>query len=343
MSDNENTMTFEGLNLETCDGGWLIRSYDGEADELHIPAEVDGKPVVMIAAKAFEESNSLKSVEIPDSVTFIGNYAFWNCTGIERVRMGNGVRNLTLGTFMGCSSLVEAFLPESLETLGDGVFSKCALLPTQEIPQTVTALGDSCFRDCTAMTSIELPAAIKTVARNCFRGCTALSTVIMHGGIEYVGPRAFQECPSLESITFAERSIGTTMNAMRNYSLMCFVANEAIARGMLPFEEAKKLLSSESSRERILAARAIASFPERFGEVPLKQKLTATLAEAGRTEELRAFEGVTGYFSKPALLKCIDAANAGGHTETAAYLLNLLAQLDGPAPTAGHRSSGLEL
>ncbi len=122
---------------------------------------------------------------------------------------------------------------------------------------------------------------------------------------------------------------------------MCFVADEAIARGMLSFEEAKKLLNSESDRERILAARAIASFPDRFGEIAVKQKLTATLAAAGRTKKLRAFEGVTGYFTKSALLKCIDAANAANRTETAAYLLDLLAKLDGPAPA--HRSTGLEL
>ena len=138
-----------------------------------------------------------------------------------------------------------------------------------------------------------------------------------------------------------DEDIDVTMNAMRNYSLMCFVADKAIERGMLPFDEAKSLLNSGADRERILAAKAIASFPDRLGEIATKLVLTRTLAEAGCTQELHAFEGKPGYFSKPALLKCIDAANANGHTETAAFLLDVLARADGPAPT--RRSTGLEL
>ena len=339
MSENEKE--YQGLHLERHENGWLVRSYDGAEEDLRIPDEVDGLPIVMIAAKAFEDNRIVRSVQIPDSVTFIGNYAFWNCTTLERAKVGRGVSALNLGTFWGCTSLVHADLPDTLTSLGDGVFRSCTSLVSQDIPETIAELGDSCFRDCTALVSISLPAAIRTVMRNCFRGCSSLSTVIMHGGVEYVGPRAFQECPALESLTLVGDRIGTTMNAMRNYSLMCFVADEAIARGMLPFEEAKKLLSSESDRERVLAARAIVSFPDRLGEIPTKTTLAQTLAGAGRTDELRVLEGRKGYLSKPALKKCIEAANANGRTETAAYLLDLVAQLDGPAPAK--RSTGLEL
>lgn len=339
MSEGEKV--FEGFHLEPQNGGWLIRSYDGPLDDLRIPEQVEGIDVTMIAANAFEDNRTLKRVVIPDTVTFIGNYAFWNCTSLEHVTVGRGITSLNMATFMGCTALVQADLPDTLTLLGDGIFKNCTALPAQVIPETVTMLGDSCFHTCTSLTSIVLPAAIKTVARNCFRGCKTLSTVIMHGGVEYVGPRAFQECPSLESITFADSDINTSMNAMRNYSLMCFVADEAIARGMVSFDDAKKLLTSKSERERILAARALAAHPERSSEITMKQTLCCTLAAAGRTEELRCFEGQPGFGSKFALMKCIDAANANGHTETAAYLLDRVARLDGPVPE--RRSTGLEL
>ena len=341
MSENENAICYEGFQLEPYQGGWLVRSYDGDADELVIPSQVQGASVVMIAAKAFEENCNLLSVSIPDSVTFIGNYAFWNCTALKRAVVGRGVNTLNLGTFMGCTSLVQVDLPDSLTSLGDGVFQNCTALSTVVLPETIEALGDKCFSNCTSMESIALPRTITTIARNCFRGCTSLSTVIMPGAVEYIGPRAFQECPSLESVTFMEGSIDTTLNAMSSYSLLCFAIDEAVDRKLVSFPEANKLLSSKSDRERILAARVLAAYPERSREVASKQAMTCTLAAVGRTEELRRFEGRPGFFSKLALLKCIDAANEGGHTETAAYLVDLAARQDGPVTAS--RTTGLEL
>ena len=254
---------------------------------------------------------------------------------------GRGIAALNLGTFMGCTSLVQVELPDTLTSLGDGTFQNCTALSTVELPATTETLGDKCFSNCTSMTSIIVPSTVTTIARNCFRGCTSLATVIMPGNVEYIGPRAFQECPSLESVTFAEGSIDVTLNAMRSYSLLCFAIDEAIERKMVSYAEANKLLSSKSDRERILAARMLAAYPERSREVASKMAFTCTLAAAGRTEELRRFEGKPGYFSKLALLKCIDAANEAGRTETAAYLLDLAARQDGDAPS--RRTTGLEL
>ena len=343
MSENasENEAYFEGFHLEPHQSGWLIRSYDGDASELAIPAEVQGAPIIMIAAKAFEDNHSLVSVIIPDSVTFIGNYAFWNCTSLERAAVGRGVNTLNLGTFTGCTSLAQVDLPDTLTSIGDGVFQNCTALSAITLPEAIETLGDKCFNNCTSLTSIVVPPSVTTIMRNCFRGCTSLSTIVLPGNVEYIGPRAFQECPMLDQVTFAEGPIDTTMNAMRNYSLMCFAINESIERRMLSFGEAKKLLLSKSDRERLLAACTLAAYPERSREIASKQLMTRTLAAAGRTEELRRLEDWPGFFIKLSLLKCIDAANEAGRTETAAYLLDLAARQEGPAPES--RTSGLEL
>ena len=341
MSENENEVHFEGFHLEPHQGGWLIRSYDGDARELVIPAEVEGKPVVMIAVKAFEEDKNIVSVVIPDSVTFIGNYAFWNCTALEHVVVGRGMTTLNLGTFTGCTALTQVDLPDTMTSIGDGVFQNCTALATITLPETIETLGDRCFMNCTGLTTVVIPSSVTTIMRNCFRGCSELSTVIMPGNVEYIGPRAFQECPSLESVTFADGPIDTTMNAMRNYALLCFAIDEAVERKMVSFSDAKKLLLSKSDRERLLGACTLVTYPERSREITSKQAMTCALAAAGRTEELRKLEDRPGFFIKLSLLKCIDVANAAGRTETAAYLLDLAARQDGPVPTS--RTTGLEL
>ena len=297
--------------------------------------------MVIIATKAFEDHQNIVSVTIPDSVTFIGNYAFWNCTALEHVVVGRGMTTLNLGTFTGCTSLTRVDLPDTMTSIGDGVFQDCTALSTITIPESIESLGDRCFMNCTALTTIVIPPSVTTIMRNCFRGCTSLSTVIMPGNVEYIGPRAFQECPSLESVTFTEGPIDTTMNAMRNYALLCFAIDEAVERKMVSFEEAKKLLTSKSDRERLLGACTLAAYPERSREIGSKQAMTCALAAAGRTEELRRLEDRPGFFIKLSLLKCIDVANAAGRTETAAYLLDLAARQEGPAPES--RTAGLEL
>lgn len=341
MKGSDMDKELNGLQLERLDRGWKIAGYTGAASTLDIPAEVDGVPVVMIGANAFEDAACLRKVTIPRSVTFIGNYAFWNCAGLEQIDLPETISTLHLGTFWGCSSLTHVDIPRSVTTLGDGVFRSCNAIVSQDIPNTVTELGDSCFRNCASLTTAVIPRSVTKIARNAYRDCPQLSLVTIGDSVEYVGPRAFQGCPQLESIQIEGDDIDVTLNAFRNYSLMCFVADYAVPRNMLPFDEAKTLLNSGSPRERTLAARAIAHCPDRIGEIATKLALTRTLAEAGLTDDLRTFEGQPGYLSQPAILKCIDAANARNRTETSAYLLDLLARQDGPAPAK--RSTGLEL
>ena len=331
----------EGLKFERLDEGWKVAGYEDIDKSVDIPAEVDGVPVTMVGAHAFEDACGLEHISIPESVTFVGNYAFWGCTSLTQVDIPHSLTVLNLGTFRGCTALAHVTVPDSMELLGDGVFQGCTALVSVDIPDSVVEVGDSCFRDCTGLETIVLPASVHKISRSAFRNCERLSRVVIPGKVEYVGPRAFQGCPTLETITVAGDDIDVTLNAFRNYSLMCFIIDLAVEHQMLPFDEAKTLLNSKSQRERVLAACVVASYPDRVGEIATKLALTRTLAEAGRTEELRVFEGKPGYLSKPAIQKCIDAANANARTETAAYLLDLLARLDGAAPRA--RTSGLEL
>ena len=330
-----------GLKFERLDEGWKVAGYGDIGKSVDIPAEVDGVPVTMVGAHAFEDARGLERISIPESVTFVGNYAFWGCTSLTQVDIPQSLTTLNLGTFRGCTALAHVAVPDSVTLLGDGVFQGCTALTSVDIPDSVTEVGDSCFRDCMGLETVVLPPSVHKVSRSAFRNCERLSRVVIPGEVEYVGPRAFQGCPLLESITISGDDTDVTLNAFRNYSLMCFIVDLAVERQMLPFEEAKTLLNSESRRERLLGACVVASYPERVGEIATKLVLTRTLAEAGRTEELRVFEGKPGYLSKPSIQKCIDSANANGRTETAAYLLDLLARLDGP--TSRPRTSGLEL
>lgn len=65
---------YEYILLE--DGSAEIAGYSGSAEDLEVPAELDGHPVTSIGDGAFYYCDSLTSVTIPDGVTSIGEGAF---------------------------------------------------------------------------------------------------------------------------------------------------------------------------------------------------------------------------------------------------------------------------
>lgn len=116
---------------------------------LIIPAEIDGVPVRAINSQAFADNPRLVSVTIPDSVEVVGCCAFANCTALERVMLGRGVREIESGAFR-CTALERVTIPDSVEVVGNWAFEGCAEL------ESVEALGDTrfgwhCFYNCRAL------------------------------------------------------------------------------------------------------------------------------------------------------------------------------------------------
>ena len=83
----------------------------------------------------------------PDSVTSIGNYAFWLCSSLTGITIGNGVTSIGEWAFRGCSSL-----------------------PSITIPDSVTSIGDYAFYECTSLTSITFLGTAPTVGTDAFSG-----------------------------------------------------------------------------------------------------------------------------------------------------------------------------
>jgi hypothetical protein len=86
------------------DGGVVIRRYIGTSNTVRIPAEISGSPVVSIGESAFSDMG-LIAVYIPQSVTHIGNSAFYGNTELAAVTIPDGVTELTHTVFNRCGSL----------------------------------------------------------------------------------------------------------------------------------------------------------------------------------------------------------------------------------------------
>ena len=157
--------------------------------------------VTRIGDSAFYGCTGLTSVTIPDSVTSIGDYAFCNCTGLTSVTIPDSVTNIGGSAFTGCTGLTSITIPDSVTSIVDYAFYGCTGLTSVTIPDSVTWIGDHAFWGCTGLTSITIPDSVTSIGGNAFSDCTGLSSITIPDSVMSIGNWAFNGCTGLSSIT----------------------------------------------------------------------------------------------------------------------------------------------
>lgn len=116
------------------------------------------------------------SYPIPDGVIRIGNNAFSNCSGLKTVSIPNSVTEIGEEAFY-CSGLTSVTLPEGLKDIEDMVFQGCSGLTTIVIPNSVKSIGFQAFCDCGRLTSVIIGSGMKRVGQSAFINCYNLKNV----------------------------------------------------------------------------------------------------------------------------------------------------------------------
>lgn len=134
--------------------------------------------VTTIGDSAFYGYTSLTSVIIPDSVTSIGNNAFQNCIKLTSATMGNNVTSIGNYTFGGCSSLTRITIPDSVTTIGDSAFERCSRLTQITIGNSsnLTSIGHCAFKTC-KFSSMMIPLNVTFIGYEAFSNNTNLTNV----------------------------------------------------------------------------------------------------------------------------------------------------------------------
>lgn len=82
---------------------------------------------------------------IPNSVTSIGERAFYDCSGLTSVTIPNSVTSIGRNAFYGCSGLTSVTIPNSVTSIGNEAFYWCSNLTPVTIPNSVTSIGSNAF------------------------------------------------------------------------------------------------------------------------------------------------------------------------------------------------------
>lgn len=104
---------------------------------------------------AFQECSALRAVEIPSTVTKIGDYAFKGCTSLRSIKIPNSVNSIGKWSFERCTMLKHVEIPNSVKTIGDFAFEGCTTLNRVKISESVISIGKGAFRYCSALVTID--------------------------------------------------------------------------------------------------------------------------------------------------------------------------------------------
>ncbi len=141
-----------------------------------------------------------KNTIIPNSVTSIGEAAFYDCSGLTSIEIPNSVTNIGDWAFGDCTGLTSITIPNSVTSIGEFAFDGCSGLTSIEIPNSVTNIGVWAFSDCTGLTSITIPNSVKSIRNGTFWGCSNLTSVTIPNSVTSIGEDAFYDCSSLTNI-----------------------------------------------------------------------------------------------------------------------------------------------
>lgn len=171
-----------------------ITKYTGQMLYLYIPEELNGYTVVEIGDSAFFCAFSIIEVEIPYTVTHIGNSVFTDCTALEAIQVAkdNPAYISQDGILFNKDKTELIRYPEQKE--GE----------SYNIPDSVTEIADDAFWGCERLKDISIPSGVERIGAGAFILCYSLDSVHIPESVTEIGPEAFTTCSSLREIEVAE-------------------------------------------------------------------------------------------------------------------------------------------
>ncbi len=147
---------------------------------------------------AFGNCESLTSIILPNTLTYISEGAFYMCSSLTSIEIPKSVTTIGDYAFLFCSSLTSVVISDSVTTIGSFAFSSCSSLTSVTIGNGVKTIDDYAFARCSSLTSVVIPNSVTTIGDYAFSNCTSLVSVLIPNSVTSIGGNAFNNCPDLQ-------------------------------------------------------------------------------------------------------------------------------------------------
>lgn len=191
--------------------------------------KVDGSSVLFnySGTKLIQSPKTLPSTySIPNGVTEIGNYAFYNCTKLPNIDMASNSPSITaIGdfAFAGCSGLTAISIPTTVSSIGSHAFFCCNGFTTIDFSSagSLSSVGSYAFAGCGNLLSVTLPTTnLTTIGSYAFSNCIKLTTFSGASSLTAISEYLFNNCHELTTCfgSYGTITIPTTVTTVGNYA-----------------------------------------------------------------------------------------------------------------------------
>ena len=226
-----------------------------------------GENPLHYAHHLYLNGKEIKDLIIPNSVTSIGDWAFYGCSNLTSITIPNSVTSIGDRAFYGCSGLTKITIPNSVTSIGDDAFVGTSWEEEQpdgviyvndvlykykgempantliEVRKGTVSISPGAFLGCYGLTSITIPNSVMSIGDDTFYKCFDLTSITIPNSVTSIGNFAFKDCSSLTSITIPNSVTTIGESAFRRCTSLqsIDISNSVTSIGNYAFENCSQL------------------------------------------------------------------------------------------------------
>ena len=171
-------------------GGVAISKYTGSGKKLKIPSEIAGMTVTEVRGLANYGNRSIKSVELPDTVTVLGEDVFRGLESLETLKLPAGLTSIPYRMCERCEALKEIVIPETVTEIGAWAFAVSGI-KTLTLPTGIKRLPIGIISGCAALEELRLPEGLETLEAGALYGIE-VNKVVIPASVTEIDEKVFE-------------------------------------------------------------------------------------------------------------------------------------------------------
>ncbi|MCH5151599.1 MAG: leucine-rich repeat protein [Clostridiales bacterium] len=210
------TIPFVGTSQEEGgNDGYFCRIFGGydNSGSKYVPKtlkEVIITRGIKLCQFAFSDCSNIERISIPDTLQLVNNSPFIRCSSLRyneydnALYLGNENNPYVLLVSAKDKAITSCVINENTKLISSYAFSGCSNLASITIPKNVVSLEDTAFGNCTGLTTVtfEIGSKLTTLRARAFLGCSSLSSITIPSSVTSIDNAVFGDCSSLTSVTF---------------------------------------------------------------------------------------------------------------------------------------------